>query len=273
MNMAELPPVDCQTTKQNKIIITCKNKFDLEQVKDKIRTTEDMAEKLDIKEPNPKTARVIVFGAPEAPVVTRKNVEREADSSQDNLEEQQELYEKQVLYPALERALRKKVQYKLIRVLKGRQGEETSHLVLQLLERDALQLMAGKLCIGFNRCTVRRYVFIQRCFNCQEIGHTARGCQNAEACAKCGKGHNIKDCTSKNEECVNCKKVLDYYKGDHRRAGLYEKHPSYDPSCSVYLRKKQEALASLSYRGDSRCPSYKQAQRTAAQQRNQRPSF
>lgn len=246
MNMSELPQMDCQTTKQNRIIITCKNKMDLEQVRRKINTTEDMPEKINIKEPNPKMARIIIFGVPEAPLLPKSNA---SDVAQSNEEENFELYDKQLLQPALLKALKRQIQYKVVRILRGRPGTETSHLVLQLNERDALILMAAKVCIGFNRCTVRRYVSIQRCFHCQLIGHTAKDCKNPEACAKCGQQHNAQDCRSSRYNCVNCRQLVDYYNGDYRRAGVHTQHPSYDPQCSVYQRRKQDALKSMSSKG------------------------
>lgn len=76
-------------------------------------------------------------------------------------EEQFELYAKQIIEPALQRSLRREsVQFKIIRVLRGRKGEVTPRLVLQLTERDALLLLSQKPTFGFNCCTVKRYVFI-----------------------------------------------------------------------------------------------------------------
>lgn len=244
INMNDLPKIDCQTTKQNKMIITCKNRLDLEVIKEKIKATENMAEKVEMVEPNPRTTRVIIFGAPEAPQIQRRE---NNESLQEEVEEQLELYEKQILQPALKNVLKKEdIPYKLIRTLKGRQCDGTSHLVIQLLERDATVLMANKMCIGFNRCTVKRHIFIQRCFNCQQLGHMARTCQNPVACAHCGKGHNVKNCAAKYYDCVNCRQVVNDFGGNYRAAGVHTQHPAYDPKCSTYLKKKQEAVSSLS---------------------------
>lgn len=247
INMRELPSVNCLETRQKQLIITCKNRNAIEMVKEKIEQKEDLVGKIDILEPRQRQARIIIFGAPEAPEL-KKPTSAENENPDDDTES--ELYDQQILRPALQKAARTiDIEYKLIKVIKGRIGEGSSHLVIQLPEVQAIRLLSTKFTIGFNRCTAKRYITILRCYNCQQYGHTARSCQNDEACARCGKKHNIRDCESTRADCVNCRLVLNEYGGNYRLAGVQTQHPAYDPQCSCYQKRKSDALKSLNKTG------------------------
>ncbi|XP_049942712.1 uncharacterized protein LOC126419568 [Schistocerca serialis cubense] len=46
-----------------------------------------------------------------------------------------------------------------------------------------------------------------QCYNCQQLGHTARGCKNTVACLKCAAAHDTRSCTKPRGvacSCVNC---------------------------------------------------------------------
>ncbi|XP_049946974.1 uncharacterized protein LOC126449450 [Schistocerca serialis cubense] len=46
-----------------------------------------------------------------------------------------------------------------------------------------------------------------QCYNCQRLGHTARGCKNAVACLKCAAAHDTRSCTKPRGVacvCANC---------------------------------------------------------------------
>lgn len=138
-------------------------------------------------------SRLIIFGAPEAPPMQKHQDEAEGNI-QNTDAEQFELYQKQIVDPSLQRSLkRESVSFKIIRVLKGCQGQAASHLVIQLAERDAIILLSQKICIGFNKCTVKHYISIQRSFKCQLICYTTINSPNEEACACCGGIHNARD--------------------------------------------------------------------------------
>jgi hypothetical protein len=45
----------------------------------------------------------------------------------------------------------------------------------------------------------------EQCFNCQELGHKAFQCKNAQKCARCaGGGHRHSECTETVLKCVPC---------------------------------------------------------------------
>lgn len=48
---------------------------------------------------------------------------------------------------------------------------------------------------------------IMRCYKCLGFGHKATGCINQKACGKCSGNHEMKDCTSTEIICVNCKEL------------------------------------------------------------------
>lgn len=248
--MNELPKLKCQETRRKQLIVTCTNKAELEMIKEKIEEREEIKQKIEIREPKQKQARIIIFGAPEAPTPSRRHDKQTTDaSSQDNITEL-EIYDKQILQPSLERVLRNKdINHIIIKVLRGRSGEGTSHIVIQLPEIQAIRLIKEKFPVGFNMCTAKRYVTVLRCFHCQQYGYAARNCQNDEACAKCGRGHNARDCESRRLDCVNCRIEVEKHGGNYRQAGVQTQHAAYDPMCRCYIKKKNEALASLDRSG------------------------
>lgn len=156
INMKELPSVNCLETRQKQLIITCKNRNEIEMVREKIEQKDDLAGRIDILEPKQRQARIIIFGAPEAPEV-RKSTGSENETLDEESESEQ--YDQQILRPALQKAVRTMdVEYRLIKVIKGRVGEGSSHLVIQLPEVQAIRLLSAKFMIGFNRCTAKRYL-------------------------------------------------------------------------------------------------------------------
>lgn len=88
-----MPKTDCQFTRQNKIIVTCNDKQDLEIIKNKLEAVEDIIENLEIKEQQHKMSRVIIFGAPEALPMLKHQDEAEGSNQKTDVE-QFELHQK-----------------------------------------------------------------------------------------------------------------------------------------------------------------------------------
>jgi hypothetical protein len=64
-----------------------------------------------------------------------------------------------------------------------------------------------KINIGWDRCRVYEQIQILRCFKCAGFNHKAYDCQNETACAKCAGSHELTQCDSNIEKCVNCMRV------------------------------------------------------------------
>lgn len=70
LNTQELLAIECLPTRQNKLIITCGDKVDLEKIKSTIEADENVQQKMDIRES--RMARITVFGAPNKPPIPKK---------------------------------------------------------------------------------------------------------------------------------------------------------------------------------------------------------
>ena len=76
---------------------------------------------------------------------------------------------------------------------------ETSPIIFQRL------LARKKVFIGWQRCRIYEDLNINRCFNCNGYGHSAKNCKNGTTCAHCSGDHNTNSCTNKNvAKCINC---------------------------------------------------------------------
>lgn len=62
LNRKELPVIDCQLTRQNKLIVNYNNKKDLDTTRAKLEASDPIKKHLDVKEKQSKLARAIVFG-------------------------------------------------------------------------------------------------------------------------------------------------------------------------------------------------------------------
>lgn len=247
VDQRKLPTANCIPTRSGKFLITCNNDEELAQIRTSLQTSEKLNHMINITEKAPKMLRVIVFGAPEAPMKLRIDNKSENRDKQKENDEAIQNYEKNIIIPALNKCLRKDdVSFKLLKVMKGRRGEATSHLVLQMHERDALQLQSLKPCFGFNRCTVKPYILIPRCFNCQKLGHVSRNCTNELTCAYCSENHHVNECTAKEPKCINC--IQENRCGEAPGKDIPTNHTCFDGRCPTYIKQQREAVAQRTLR-------------------------
>lgn len=93
---------------------------------------------------------------------------------------------------------------------------------------DAL-IAAGKVNIGFDRCSVFEAIKVLRCFKCGEFGHMSSTCKNDEKCSKCSELHKTSECTSTVMKCVNCLK-----KNNEQKMNLDVNHAAFSSKCPVF---------------------------------------
>ena len=93
--------------------------------------------------------------------------------------------------------------------------------------------MNNKVIIGLCCCRVYIQSSAVRCYNCQEIGHIAKSCQNSTVCGKCSLPHDTKVCSSGVIKCHNC----------HKKGNPHD-HYAFDFRCPL-LSNKNAALKHL----------------------------
>ena len=205
-----------------------------------------------ITESRPKKTRIMIFGAPHSPVPTTRFKQGE------ELPAEFREYLDNFLTPSLQKALHKdltELTYKIILNLQA--PKQRTHLVIELSDQEARQLLdRGKILVGFNSCSVKRYVNVARCFKCQRYGHLSSNCPNNPCCVNCGEDHppgslgETSTCTAP-PNCINCheKKQREIQQFKEKKINKYTifttKHKTSDRQCEVYkatLHDIQEKL-------------------------------
>ena len=249
---------DCFATRGGKVIIKCPTDHAKQVVQEALAQNKDLTTIATIQDSKPRKIRIMIFGGPQAPVATTRFKQG------DELPQEVKEYLDDFITPALQKHLHKDLpdlNYKLIHLLQAQR--QKTHIVLELPEQDAtLMLNSGKILLGFNSCTVKRYINISRCYKCQRYGHTSQNCSNPPCCVNCGEAH-----TSGNRgadppclappTCINCterkKQEIQLYK--EKKISKYTifnvTHRASDRHCEVYratLRQAQEKLLNLEKR-------------------------
>lgn len=62
----------------------------------------------------------------------------------------------------------------------------------------------GKININWDKCYVVEELKVTRCFNCSGYNHFASKCSNKVACPRCSGEHILSNCSSQEEQCINC---------------------------------------------------------------------
>jgi len=92
----------------------------------------------------------------------------------------------------------------------------------------------GHAYVESNKCPVREYISVPRCYLCYGYGHLAKYCRIGACCRKCGsKGHARAFCTETATICVPCARKG--HKRNHRRAADC-------PVNTAILRKARERV-------------------------------
>ena len=116
--------------------------------------------------------------------------------------------------------------FKLIKDKKKSRKENKNHAIIKCSPeiRKVIHLNGDRLyTIYGGRCRVFDSYKTYQCYNCQEFGHSASRCTNAQVCAKCSGNHSIRDCHGSDLKCQNCTK-----KGHSDTS-----HKAFDRNCPV----------------------------------------
>lgn len=96
--------------------------------------------------------------------------------------------------------------------------------------------------IGWDTCIVHEAYDLSRCYKCCGFHHVAKNCKASLICSKCSQNHDIKDCTSETEKCINCVNVSNALKKD-----LGTNHSALSLLCPVYKRKIEAECRRIDY--------------------------
>lgn len=86
-------------------------------------------------------------------------------------------YNDWIIAPALNNYSSTSTNYKVIHGMKDRYYKHKSHLVTQLPTKDASQLVARRMGLGFDHCFIEKFVNIVRFYNCLQVHHLALQCK------------------------------------------------------------------------------------------------
>jgi hypothetical protein len=100
----------------------------------------------------------------------------------------------------------------------------------------------GKINIGWDRCRVYDYVQVLRCFKCAGFNHKAADCRNEIACAKCAGSHELTQCDSDIEKCVNCMSA-----NKKLNLNLDVANSVWNRNCPVYTKKLKIEMSKIEF--------------------------
>lgn len=121
-----------------------------------------------------------------------------------------------------------------LKVLKKAGNGKSSFAVLQCNGTCFRKLIsAGRINLGFNRCSVFENFDLRRCFKCWRFNHLARDCEvDKVVCLKCAGPHLCKDCSEVDARCANC-----VYFNKEFKCNFDTGHEVVDRECPVYKQK------------------------------------
>lgn len=161
-----------------------------------------------------------------------------------------------ILQPEISRYFRTGERCKLIKIIQNFNIPEGSNFVMQVPEWSFDSMISRKIYLRFfNCCTVKKYVTILGCYNCQRLFRVARACRKEKICTFCAQLHDSKE--SHVSPCENEPCYKNYHEGFLYSGNLNDveeslQHPAYNrnfKTYNVYLKKlsKKHSVWGLYY--------------------------
>ena len=101
-------------------------------------------------------------------------------------------------------------------------------------------ISSGGLFVGYDYCYTFDAVELNRCFNCNSLGHSSYVCTQKICCPRCSGDHNVKNCTAANLKCINCVKSA-----EKDKTTLDTGHAAWDTRCPTYLKALEKLKRDL----------------------------
>lgn len=126
---------------------------------------------------------------------------------------------------------------KNLKTLKHRRGVYSEFTLICESDSSTFEqiMRKGRLYIDFDSCRVTESVDIFRCFKCCGYAHKSQDCKNGLHCARCAGNHDIKECSSEQEKCINCA-----VSNKDRKTRLDVNHTAWSSECPIYLRRLRQ---------------------------------
>lgn len=176
VKIATLPKINCRQTKAGNIVLSSQDENEIIKLQQQLESNDKITSKIEIDKIQPKRQKVIIFNAPCINVV-----EDEENNESLDEENRRKVYAETILKPALLKALKTKpLDFQIQRIISLPRNKDTNHLVIDLPRDYSTQLLNTLVYVGFNRCNVRKFINIPRCFCCQGFGHIARNCDKRD---------------------------------------------------------------------------------------------
>ncbi|XP_063912086.1 uncharacterized protein LOC135128936 isoform X2 [Zophobas morio] len=101
-------------------------------------------------------------------------------------------------------------------------------------------ISSGGLFVGYDYCYTFDAVELNRCFNCNSLGHSSYVCTQKICCPRCSGDHNVKNCIAANLKCINCVKSA-----EKDKTTLDTGHAAWDTRCPTYLKALEKLKRDL----------------------------
>lgn len=216
----KVPIENLRNASKGTVVMEGKTKEDVKRIKECVE--KEMGEQYDVKMTELIKPKIIISGMDEQ--FTNEKLINNLRKQNDILKDIEEI---EVLFSYSYKDSYKNVKYSAVIKIDG---------------ENFKNIVDSKVNIGWNKCFVREYLSVRRCYNCLGYYHNAKDCTKKKSCKKCAGDHDIKDCKSEIIKCVNCINA-----NDKLKLNLDIYHKASSKECNVFLRKLSIERRKINY--------------------------